>query len=174
MLRDKNLVPLSHQHQHALALCVRLQRALGTSAHPARSAVPDATASTSQPAAGEHSVDFWQREVQRLFDAEIAFHFEAEETLLFPAAARYDELRPLVRDLLREHEHLRVCVREAREGALGRAGLLRFAETLSGHVHKEERQLFEACQRLLPEAELRRVGSEMIRFFRAAGLNLEA
>jgi len=28
MLRDKNLVPLSHQHQHYLALCVRLDRAI--------------------------------------------------------------------------------------------------------------------------------------------------
>ena len=27
MLRDKNLIPLSHQHQHALALCVRIERA---------------------------------------------------------------------------------------------------------------------------------------------------
>ena len=27
MLRDKNLVPLSRQHQHALALCVRINRA---------------------------------------------------------------------------------------------------------------------------------------------------
>ena len=28
MLRDRNLIPLSHQHQHALALCVRLDRGL--------------------------------------------------------------------------------------------------------------------------------------------------
>ena len=27
MLRDKNLIPLSHQHQRALALCVRIDRA---------------------------------------------------------------------------------------------------------------------------------------------------
>ena len=28
MLRDKNLIPLSRQHQHALALCVRIERAI--------------------------------------------------------------------------------------------------------------------------------------------------
>ena len=28
MLRDNNLIPLSHQHQHALALCVQIDRAL--------------------------------------------------------------------------------------------------------------------------------------------------
>ena len=27
MLRDKSLIPLSHQHQRALALCVRIDRA---------------------------------------------------------------------------------------------------------------------------------------------------
>jgi hemerythrin-like domain-containing protein len=27
MLRDKSLIPLSRQHQHALALCVRIERA---------------------------------------------------------------------------------------------------------------------------------------------------
>jgi len=32
MLRDKNLIPLSHQHQHALALCVRIERASPISA----------------------------------------------------------------------------------------------------------------------------------------------
>ena len=34
MLRDRNLIPLSHQHQHALALCVRLDRALQRSYPP--------------------------------------------------------------------------------------------------------------------------------------------
>ena len=28
MLRDRNLIPLSHQYQHALALCVPIERAL--------------------------------------------------------------------------------------------------------------------------------------------------
>jgi hypothetical protein len=30
MLRDKGLIPLSRQHQHALALCVRIERASPT------------------------------------------------------------------------------------------------------------------------------------------------
>ena len=32
MLRDRNLIPLSRQHQHALALCVRLDRDLKSGA----------------------------------------------------------------------------------------------------------------------------------------------
>jgi hemerythrin-like domain-containing protein len=33
MLRDKSLVPLSHQHQHVLALCVRIDRAMQIARH---------------------------------------------------------------------------------------------------------------------------------------------
>ena len=57
MLRDKNLVPLSHQHQHALALCVRLDRAL--------------LAGPVDPAP-------WQAEIQQIVEQEIVIHFAAE------------------------------------------------------------------------------------------------
>jgi len=65
MLRDKNLVPLSRQHQHALALCVRIDRA-------APIAEPDLAA--------------WQAEIGQHFRAEIRVHFAAEEQFVFPAA----------------------------------------------------------------------------------------
>ena len=63
MLRDKNLIPLSHQHQHCLALCVRLDRAIQ---------------------AGGVDLEAWQAEIQQMFEQEIAFHFAAEEKELFP------------------------------------------------------------------------------------------
>jgi len=50
MLRDKALIPLSHQHQHCLALCVRLDRALQ---------------------AGEVDLEAWQAEIQQIFEQEI-------------------------------------------------------------------------------------------------------
>ena len=62
MLRDKNLVPLSRQHQHALALCVRLDRAIQ---------------------AGGVDLEAWQAEIQQIFEQEITFHFAAEEKELF-------------------------------------------------------------------------------------------
>ena len=78
MLRDKNLIPLSHQHQHCLALCVRLDRAIQ---------------------AGEVDLEAWQAEIQQIFEQEISFHFAAEEKELFPVAARFPELQPLVQEL---------------------------------------------------------------------------
>jgi hemerythrin-like domain-containing protein len=86
MLRDKNLIPLSHQHQRALALCVRIERA---------SPIPDA------------DLVAWQAEVAQLFQNEISVHFDAEERVLFPAARRFEELVPLVEELVNEHHELR-------------------------------------------------------------------
>ncbi len=60
MLRDKNLIPLSHQHQHCLALCVRLDRAIQ---------------------AGEVDLEAWQAEIEQMFEQEITFHFAAQPNI---------------------------------------------------------------------------------------------
>jgi hypothetical protein len=71
MLRDKALIPLSRQHQHALALCVRINRA-GPKA--------------------EADLEFWQAEIATHFQQEISIHFAAEELVLFPTAGQFSEL----------------------------------------------------------------------------------
>ena len=140
MLRDKNLMPLSHQHHDALFLCVRIERA---------------------HAAGDFDVAVWQQEVQHKFEESICGHFEAEEKFLFPEAARYPELQPLVRDLRREHDTLRGYFTRAVNGTLDDEALLSFAEKLSGHIRKEERELFEGCQQVMPPEQLARVGAAL-------------
>jgi hemerythrin-like domain-containing protein len=135
--RDKNLVPLSRQHQHALALCVRLERALK---------------------AGEVDLEAWQAEMQQMFEQEIGIHFAAEEKELFPAAARALELQPLVEELLAEHAMLRDFFSRAAAGALDSANLGRFPEKLAAHIRKEERELFEGMQRVMSAQELATVG----------------
>ncbi|MFB3814477.1 MAG: hemerythrin domain-containing protein [Terriglobales bacterium] len=146
MLRDRNLIPLSHHHQHALALCVRLERGLKQRG--------DAAALAQ-----------WQAEIAQQFEAELRFHFEAEETIVFPAASRLDKLKLLVQDFMVEHRILRMYAQKAADRQLGRDGLEGFAEVLSRHVRKEERQLFEECQRLLTPPELQRIGSELQTYF---------
>lgn len=145
MLRDTNLIPLSHQHQHALALCVRLERAAKATAE---------------------ELSKWNQEVDHLFLTEIRFHFEAEEQLLFPAAIQYAETASLINELLAEHRVLRGQFEAASRGQMGAEDLAEFAATLSGHVRKEERQLFEDCQRLMPPAELARLGALLDAYFR--------
>jgi hemerythrin-like domain-containing protein len=65
MLRDKSLIPLSRQHQHALALCVRIERT---------SPIPEA------------DLPAWRAEIALQYEQELRIHFAAEEEVVFSAA----------------------------------------------------------------------------------------
>lgn len=149
MLRDKSLIPLSHQHQHALALCVRIDRALK---------------------AGEVALEPWQSEIEHLFLSELRYHIAAEEAVLFPVAERLDGLTTLAGELRMEHQALRRYAGRCATRELTRPELEIFAKTLSHHVRKEERRLFEEMQRLLPAAELTQLGEDLDKYFRDSGL----
>ncbi|MBA3915017.1 MAG: hemerythrin domain-containing protein [Acidobacteriales bacterium] len=139
MLRDPSLIPLSRQHQHALALCVRIDR-------------------------GVHDGDElrpWQIEVEQLFQQEIAIHFAAEEKIIFPAAAKFPELRVLVTELIAEHAQLRESFSRAEH--CDAAGLRLLGQRLALHIRKEERQLFEGMQQRMPAEDLAAIGSELNR-----------
>ena len=156
MLRAPALVPLSHQHQHALALCVFIQRAL----------VGDRT----PPEVVAH----WEEEIARMFRDEFRFHFEAEERHLFPAAESRKEMAELVSDLRRQHDVLRTQALAATGHRLGNAGLSAFATLLSTHVRLEERELFEKMQTLLPPAEVEAIGKALDEYFRNSGMPPQA
>jgi hemerythrin-like domain-containing protein len=140
MLRDKNLIPLSRQHQHALAMCVRLNRALE---------------------ADEVDLEAWQGEIAQQFEREIDFHFAAEEKEVFPRAAHFAELRDLVQQLLAEHEVLRGLLSRASVRDLDPLGLAEVAEKLPAHIRKEERQLFEGMQKRIGAAEMSALGDAL-------------
>ena len=140
MLRDTNLVPLSRQHQHALALCVRIGRA---------SPIP------------ESDLAAWQAEIHQLVRSEIGVHFAAEEQVLFPAAKRFPELIPLVEKLIEDHASLRVSFAWTGEQNLSAEQLSTFARRLSAHIRKEERQLFERLQQLMGSEELAALGKKL-------------
>jgi hemerythrin-like domain-containing protein len=140
MLRDKNLVPLSRQHQHALALCVRINRA-----HLANSV----------------ELRAWQSEIAQHFDQEIRYHFDAEEKHLFPVAHNFPELEALIDELVAEHSKLRDYFARATAGQLDSGELRAFAETLSSHIRKEERQLFEGMQERMGPGALAGIGAKI-------------
>ena len=137
MLRDKNLIPLSRQHHQALALCVRLDRAIRS---------------------GEVDLEAWQAEIQQQFESEIEVHFTAEENVLFPSATRFSDLQPLVEELLTEHAILKDYFARAAARELNRQSLRNFGEKLAEHIRKEERQLFEGMQRVMSSSELDGLG----------------
>jgi hemerythrin-like domain-containing protein len=140
MLRDKSLIPLSHQHQQALALCVRIDRA---------QPIPEA------------DLEAWQAEIDQHFEQEIKIHFSAEEQVLFPAAGQFPELVPLVEELIAEHLSLRQSFSQAEARRMSTDNLLSFARQLSSHIRKEERQLFERLQQLMTPKELADLGVQL-------------
>ncbi|MFZ0773961.1 MAG: hemerythrin domain-containing protein [Candidatus Sulfotelmatobacter sp.] len=140
MLRDKSLIPLSHQHQRALALCARIDRA---------QPIPDT------------DLQAWQEEIERLFEQEIGIHFLAEEQVVFPAARRFGELTSLVEELIADHGALRESFSHAEARRMSGESLPAFAQQLSGHIRKEERQLFERMQQLTNAEELAALGMRL-------------
>ena len=140
MLRDKNLIPLSRQHQHALALCVRIDRA---------SPIP------------ESDLAAWQAEIAQHFRAEIRIHFAAEEQFVFPAARAFSELNLLVEELISEHARLRERFAKAEAQGMSAGEIAEFAQGLSAHIRREERELFERLQELMDEGELAVMGEKL-------------
>jgi hemerythrin superfamily protein len=140
MLRDKSLIPLSHQHQHALALCVRVDRA--------------------SPIA-QADLEVWQAEIRQQFRQEITVHFAAEESLIFPAARQFPELIALVEELCGDHTLLREDLLKAESSSMSGEELRLFARRLSGHIRKEERLLFERMQQLLSAEALAELGVKL-------------
>jgi hemerythrin-like domain-containing protein len=139
MLRDPSLIPLSHQHQHGLALCVMLRRSLAADSTPA-------------------NVAHWARRVVDRYEVELVNHFEIEEQVLFPACGAM----PLVAQLMEEHRRIESLVEQLR--AAPSAGLLEeFCALLSAHIRREESDLFEQAQRDLPREVLDRAGAEIDR-----------
>lgn len=149
MQRDPSLVPLSRQHFRALVLCMRIHR------KRARRGV-------------------LQREMLRLWAGDVRFHFQAEEKFLFPAARRIASLAPLVRELRAEHTRLRRTFAAARRRALKAEELTRFADLLEAHIRKEERRLFEQCQKRMSAKELGGIGSRLEAYLQERGAALAA
>jgi hemerythrin-like domain-containing protein len=141
MQRHPHLVPLSHQHHDALALCVLVERSLradSTDANLARQAAK--------------AVHFAQTEGEN--------HFAIEEEILFPLVERALGGHPLLASLLDEHRQLRLLTARLAQAPL-QSDLEAFVNLLRLHVRKEERDFFQDVQQRLPEAELASVAATM-------------
>mgnify|MGYP000879439321 CR=1 FL=1 len=144
MLRSPSLIPLSHQHQHGLALCVLIDRGL-------RGDPSDAT------------VKRLHRQLRSTLETELTHHFQVEERILFPAVRDIIASPNLVDDLVKQHRKVEK-IAFLLTNAVGdkKITLLReFAELLSGHIRIEERCLSQEIQSKLSVNQLAEIGSKV-------------
>ena len=136
MLRDPNLIPLSHQHHNGLALCVLTERAL------------------SEDSSDANVAKLARKAIDR-YDLELTNHFEIEEQILFPASNS-----PLIPGLIADHRELErmIGVLRAEPSA---ALLLEFTALLRTHIRREESELFEQIQRSLSRETLDVLGKDI-------------
>jgi hemerythrin superfamily protein len=141
MLRDPSLHPLSHQHQHGLALCVIIRRTLDQDESVA-------------------ARDELARKVRAAWEVELEPHFSVEEQILFPAVkGRIDEPQ-LVDRLIAEHREIESLMEDLTADP-GAPRLRTFAKLLNDHIRSEERGLFEQIQEHLNAEELAALGRRL-------------
>src|SRR6185369_13122253 len=139
MLRDPSLIPLSHQHHNGLALCVMMRRSMA-----------------ADPSA--ENVAKWTRKAIDRYEVELTNHFEIEEQVLFPICGE----APIIAELLADHRAIEGLIGQLR-GEASATVLEQFCALLTSHIRREENELFEQIQRVLPRAELDRAGAEIDR-----------
>ncbi len=148
MKRHASLVPLSRDHHDGLVLAQRL--ILGRSTNP-QGAWPTERAD----------------QVGRLltfFKDVLRAHFDTEEAHVFPIAmGRPGETREVARQLIEEHDEMRARIHSFEEDPTTRLDdrLTGFGELLKGHIHTEERLLFERMQAELDADELEAIGIQI-------------
>jgi iron-sulfur cluster repair protein YtfE (RIC family) len=125
MRRHDSLIPLTHDHHHALAQVRRLRSAAAGS---------DEDRSTTT----EEFLDFFRRDTIE--------HFREEEEVVFPLVADVREVRETLARVLLEHVRLHALVNELtvehREGSVTSTSLLTVATTLEDHIRFEEKVVF--------------------------------
>ncbi len=144
MWRDPSLHPLSHQHQHGLALSVLIDRGLKSDPSEAT-----ATGLANKVAAA------WQVELQS--------HFQIEEEVLFPAVRPLLESNDILADLVGQHRQMETLIHNiaAASGSARIELLNEFGQLLSKHIRIEERQLFEQIQERLSKEQLAALGRQI-------------
>jgi quercetin dioxygenase-like cupin family protein/hemerythrin-like domain-containing protein len=132
MKRHPALVPLSHDHHHALVEARRLRRAVDT---------PESAAAATA--------------FLRFFADETVRHFREEEELLYPSVLEFEEARELLVQALLEHQRLHALTARLRQivttGGQVDDVMRELGELLEAHVRLEERRLFPLIERLLED-----------------------
>jgi hemerythrin-like domain-containing protein len=137
--RHDSLVPLSHDHHHALAHARRLAKAASMNDESDRRRATD------------DFINFYLGSLVR--------HFREEEELFFAPLIDHDDAHAPVMQALTEHLRVhalaRTLKRELVEGRAEPSRLRKLSTLLTTHIRFEERDLLPLVERLLSEDILR-------------------
>lgn len=139
--RSDALIPLTHDHHHALA-----QASVLIAASEEDSATRSGAAES----------------FLRFYEEDTLLHFHEEEEVLFPKLLEHvQEAPPELIQVLVEHVRIHGMVARLRDrrgvGAPEGEQLRRLGETLRAHVRFEESRLFPLIERAVPEESLNEV-----------------
>jgi hemerythrin superfamily protein len=140
MKRHQGLIPLTHDHHHALAQARRLRVA----------------------ATGDGDLLKQAKEFLRFFQKETIDHFRQEEETLFPFAVDDERAKPLLGRVVLEHLQLHALVGRLRAEIEGgqptQDTAIQVARALESHVRLEETQVFPLLEEILPPKRLGDIG----------------
>lgn len=138
--RHESLIPLTHDHHHALAQARRLKAAANDDV---------------RKLLGQCQVflDF--------FESDTVNHFREEEEVLFPLAVRDERAVPLLRRVMMEHLEIHALVAalatQVTEGNPASQNAIELAGALETHIRFEEGHLFPLLEEVIDEEQLRAI-----------------
>ena len=136
--RHETLIPLTHDHHHALAQARRLHD------------VSKLTDETQRRNLANDFINFYFGRAVR--------HFHEEEELFFAPLIDEPQARDLVlravSDHLRLHALVRIVKRQLSDGEADQQILDRISQLLTEHIRFEEQELFPLVEQLVPEDQL--------------------
>jgi hemerythrin-like domain-containing protein len=144
MKRHSAIIPLSHDHHHALILAQALKK------------------NAPKTGLGSKSPEEKVKAAVNSYNTELVPHFNHEEVLLFPLALGKDEeLDKMINDIIEEHDKIRNTIETLSEGNL-EENLDAFGKLLENHVRTEERKLFPKIEEVVGEEGLNVLDGQII------------
>ncbi len=152
MKRHTAIIPLSHDHHHALILAQALKK------------------NAVKLGLGVKSIEEKVKVAINIFNTELIPHFNHEEVLLFPIALGKDkELDKMIHDIIDEHDKIRISVESLQNGNV-EDNLDAFGKMLENHVRTEERILFPKIEEVVGEEELNILNGQIIAVKESCGI----
>lgn len=145
MPRSKSLIPLSHDHHHALKLAQMLRKNA-----PRLETIPESPVEKA-------------RRAKEFYENDLVVHFTSEEEILYPfVKGRDNVVDRLFSEIIEEHKLIKNLVENLSTGSLApEEDLDTLGTLLERHIRKEERELFPRIQEVFSEAELNELNGKI-------------